>query len=84
VQPSGAFRASKRVLTPGTCRCLLHAPLREGGVGPATGEFSKLHQHVVKKEGEPDTFAAAFVPDQVHAVVPVATTDQRQAVLAEI
>jgi len=42
-----------------------------------------LGEHLVEEESQPDTFAAAFFADQVHAVVPVAATHEREAVLAE-
>jgi hypothetical protein len=40
-------------------------------------------QHLVQEEAQPDALALALHADPVHAVVPVAGTDQRQAVLAE-
>ena len=36
----------------------------------------------VEEPGQPDAFAAPFVPDAIHAVVPVAGAHQRQAVRA--
>src|SRR5262249_6355687 len=44
------------------------------------GELSEL---IIKKERKPDTFAAAFLPDFIHAIVPIAGADQRQTVFAE-
>src|SRR3546814_5299047 len=40
-------------------------------------------EHVVQEEPEPDALAAAALPHPVHAVVPVAGADQRQAASAE-
>ena len=59
------------------------AALRRGvSITPAFGKLCKTPEHVVLEEGQPDTFAAAIRADQVHAVVPVAATDQRQAMHA--
>src|SRR5690349_12311741 len=38
---------------------------------------------MAKKEREPDAFALPAPPDMIHAVVPVAGTDQRQSMRAE-
>jgi len=48
------------------------------------GQPGKLGEHIVKEESQPDTFPAPQVSHPVHAVIPVATTDQRQAVPAGV
>ena len=59
------------------------AAFGEGVVVSRPRQFRELREHVVKKECQPDTFAAPIIPHLVHAVVPIARTDQGQAVLAE-
>src|SRR5205823_12656611 len=59
------------------------ATLRETRVPTPARYFSKLPEHVVKKKGEPDTFAAAFFSHQVHPVIPITRAHQGQTVLAE-
>src|SRR5438105_2773344 len=59
------------------------ATLREIRVPTPARNFSKLPEHVVKKKGEPDAFAAAFFSYQVHPVIPIAGAHQGQTVLAE-
>ncbi len=46
-------------------------------------QFGKPHQHVVKKESQPDTFTPSFFSDQIHSVIPVTAPNQRQAMGAE-
>ncbi len=46
-------------------------------------QFRKLGQHVVEEETQPDTFAAPLFAHQIHPVVPVPATHERQAMLAE-
>ena len=55
----------------------------KGDVLARARQLGKLREHIVKKKGQPDAFAAAFFSDQVHAVIPIAGADQRQAVLAK-
>ena len=43
----------------------------------------ELSKHVAEKEAQPNALAPALHADQVHAVVPIARTHQRQAPLAE-
>jgi hypothetical protein len=62
---------------------LRQATLRETRVPTPARNFSKLPEHVVKKEREPDAFAAAFFSHQVHPVIPIAGAHQGQTVLAE-
>src|SRR5690606_23357778 len=47
------------------------------------GDSDELLQHVVEKETQPHALALALTADQIHPVVPVARTHQRQAVLTE-
>ena len=54
-----------------------------GGVAAPAGQFDELRQHLVEEEPEPDALALAVLADQVHAVIPVAAADQRQAVSPE-
>ena len=59
------------------------AMLGEGSVVAAAGEFGELHQHIVEEESQPDAFAASMFADEIHAVVPIAAADEREAVGAE-
>jgi hypothetical protein len=43
----------------------------------------KLLEHFKQEKGQPDAFAFAVLAHQIHAVVPVAGPDQRQAVRTE-
>jgi hypothetical protein len=52
-------------------------------VARASASGANRVRHVGQEEREPHALALALVPDEVHAVVPVAAPDQRQAVLAE-
>src|SRR5690606_17382381 len=45
------------------------------------GEGGEVAQRLAQEPAEPDAGAAAVLADAVHAVVPVAAEDQRQAVL---
>ena len=45
-------------------------------------DIAEALQHVVQEKCEPDALALAAGADAIHAVVPVAGTDQRQAVFA--
>jgi hypothetical protein len=55
----------------------------KGGVMPQLGHFGKALQHFAQEEGQPHALALAMLAHLVHAVVPVAGTDQRQAVLPQ-
>lgn len=59
---------------------LLRAALDERGVALAAGDIYELLQHLVEEETQPHAFALALFTDAVHAVVPIAAADQRQAV----
>ena len=63
---------------------LREAAFGKGDVLPRARQLGELREHIVKEKGQPDTFAAALFADQVHAVVPIAAADQRQAVFAEV
>ena len=62
----------------------VHAAFGEALSPRAVRELGKMLEHVVEEEGQPDAFALAVFADQIHAVVPVATADQRQSVLAKL
>ena len=59
------------------------ATLGKGSVVASARQFCKLGQHVVQEESQPNAFAATLVAHQIHPVVPVAATHERQAMLAE-
>src|SRR6476620_980615 len=63
---------------------LSQATLRETHVLTPARHFSKLPEHIVKKKGEPNTFATAFFSYQVHPVIPITGAHQGQTVLAEL
>ena len=63
--------------------CLSEAMFRKGGVVAPARQFAKLRQHIVKEEGQPDTFAPPLLSHQVHAIIPVTAADQRKTVRAE-
>ena len=52
----------------------------EGGVAAAVGQRGEVGEDTEEEEAEPDAFAAAFVANAVHAVVPVAAAHEGQAV----
>src|SRR6185503_6074530 len=52
-------------------------------VGMNARDLRKLHQHLVKEKTQPDTFAFALHAHQIHAVIPVPGTHERQTMLAE-
>ena len=58
------------------------AQVGEGGVGVSARDRRESFQHRDQKEGQPDAFTLARRANQVHAVVPVARSHQRQSVLA--
>ena len=45
--------------------------------------LSELYEHFIKEEPQPNTFAYAFFPHNVHAVVPITRADERQAACAK-
>ena len=47
------------------------------------GQRAEAAEDLAQEEAEPDALAPPFRADEVHAVVPVAGADQRQAVFAE-
>ena len=47
------------------------------------GKSRKLHENVVEEKREPHAFALAMLADEVHSVVPIAASHQRQPVFAE-
>ena len=59
------------------------AALRKRCIVVRGRQAGKLHQHVVEEEGQPYAFTFTFVAHGVHAVVPVAGTDERQPVFAK-
>src|SRR5439155_16046287 len=59
------------------------ATLRKSRVLARARQFSELPEHVIKKECEPDAFAATFFPHQVIAVGPIYRAHQRQTVYAK-
>src|SRR5204862_4409629 len=63
--------------------CFSEAAFGEGDVLAGPGQFGDLREHIIKKKSQPDTFATSLFTHHVHAVVPIARTDQRQAVFAE-
>ena len=74
-QPAFSSRAAR------PARSLSHCRANVSSLMPAR-QRRELAQHFAQEEPEPDAFAAALVPDAIHAVVPVAGADQRQAVRA--
>ena len=66
-----------------SCRASLRQRSAKATSLRAARQVGKLGQHVVEEERQPDAFAAALLADQVHAIVPIAATHQRQAVIAE-
>ena len=55
----------------------------EGLVAARQRHLAEAQQHVVEEEPQPHAFAATAFADPVHAIVPVASADQRQAALAQ-
>ncbi len=62
---------------------LFQAKIGKGCVAIRPRHRGELPEHVVQEEAQPDALALAPHPHQIHAVVPVAGTDQRQAMLTE-
>ncbi len=52
-------------------------------VAVGTCQIAEAHEHVVQEKSQPHAFALALHADQIHPVVPVAGTHQRQAVFAK-
>ena len=46
-----------------------------------SGDLLEPHEHFIKEESQPDAFALAVFAHKIHAVVPVAGADERQAML---
>ena len=76
--PAGAVQRSDASRARAACQRCARAP-----VAARLGERREALDHAAQEPGEPDRFAAAFVADAVHAVVPVAGAHQRQAVRAD-
>ena len=62
---------------------LRSAALGERVVATPAGDLGELHEHFVEEEAQPDALALASCAHHVHAVVPVAGTDERQVVLPD-
>ena len=62
---------------------LRQAALDKGRVSACLGNFCKAHEHVIQEKAQPDAFTPAFPADQIHAIVPVAGTDERQTAFAK-
>src|SRR5437867_9579116 len=60
------------------------ATRRKGRVSTGKRNLHEPEQRFIKKKSQPYTFALAGFSHQVHAVVPVAGTDQRQTVNAKL
>src|SRR5574341_496718 len=59
------------------------ATFGEGYVTVPVGNLSEPHEDFIQEKPQPDTFACAVLPHNVHAVVPVTGADERQAVLTK-
>ena len=77
-RPSRAARCSRRRRSPSAA----HSSAKVGIAVPAR-QRAELAQHFVQEEAQPHALALALDAHAVHAVVPVAGADQRQAVRAE-
>ena len=77
-RPSRAPRCSGAAARP-PCRSVRRRTDRRA----ASASSANCIEHVVQEKAQPDAFAPALLAHQVHAVVPVAGADERQAVLAE-
>ena len=55
----------------------------KGFVPFSFGKDGKAFQHVIEEKGKPDTLAFAMFADQIHAVVPIAATHQRETMFAK-
>ena len=64
---------------PGFCQ----AAFGKGGVLAGLRQRGKLHQDIKQEEGQPDTLPASVLAHKVHAIIPVAASHQRQAVLTK-
>ena len=67
----------RRSLSASLSHCVL-----KSRIAPEPREPGKPAKHLTHEEREPDTLAFAFPAHHVHAVVPVAGTDEGKAVLA--
>ena len=59
---------------------LIHTTCGESFVAIEVRNLCELHKHFTKEKAQPDAFTFAVFADHVHAVVPIAGSDQRQAV----
>src|ERR1700686_3192930 len=48
------------------------------------GQIGETRQYLVQEESQPDAFSLAVFADQVHAVIPIASSDQGKAVFASL
>jgi len=60
------------------------ATFGEGGVPVPPCDLLELFQHIVEEEGQPHAFPFPPLADEIHTVIPVAATHEREAVLAEL
>ena len=67
---------------PASQRASFAVALRQVAASRAVAERRELVQHDDEEPAEPHALAAALVADAIHAVVPVARADERQAVRA--
>src|SRR6476659_1649905 len=68
---------ARRVVTRGVA-----IAARRGGIMTVIAQLPEVIQDLEEEEAEPRAFAAPFVADAIHAVVPVADADQWQAMRA--
>ncbi len=59
------------------------AALDKGLITLHARDLAEARQYLIQEPAQPDALAPTLDPDQIHAVVPVAGTHQRQAMLAE-
>src|SRR4029079_6788190 len=52
-------------------------------IAPPRREGGELREHLKQEEGQPYALAPGLLADEVHAVIPIAATHERQAVAAE-
>src|SRR5580692_7388467 len=58
--------------------------IRKGDIFARARQSRELGEHIVKKEGQPNAFAASLVSDAIHAVIPIATTHQWESVSTKL
>src|SRR5690242_259929 len=62
---------------------LFLAAFSKGDISTPPRKSGELHENVVQKERQPDTFTAPVKSHQIHSVIPVTATHQGEAVLAK-